>query len=224
MQTSQPPLDLRKSAPAELPELLRQRAGLLGAEEALVVQARHPLAEAVESLGPGWASWPLIDGPSAWYVLLYRARPLERRLDPVRERYRQLPVLYHRAVRQALARDPEALATGRRFRELLHQHLELKQTRLYPLYRRVVGEDRLPRELGYEIDGIRQGLGRWEDMLRGALEGSATRRQLDRFEIDFFHLIEHHIEREKLSLLPALELLGGSELLACCDGLSAEHP
>lgn len=172
------PLDLRRGD--ELTSLSDLKAG-----QARVVQSRVKLDL------EGYTAWPLVPGPSAWFYLVHRPLPEAARvLDIVRRQHQEIIRLYR-------AQDGPGLES------FLLRHMETEEATLYPLYARVV-EERQIRELGYEHLGLRRGLPEWREMLTRT---EVTKRERDGMDIKFFHLFEHHMEREEDSLLPVLELL-----------------
>ncbi len=186
-----PPLDLRAPG-AGLLEGLSE----LQDHQARVLKSRHPLRVELE----GFTAWPLVNGPSAYYYLVHTPLPLaEPVLEVVREQHRQIVALYREAM--ALGSD------GAAFEQLLSRHMDTEERTLYPLYQQIVQEERLIRELGYEHLGLRRGLPEFGPFLRKIAAGETSKRDKDGFDIRFFHLFEHHMEREEESLLPVLEHL-----------------
>lgn len=200
MRVVPPPLDLPRE-PAEAAAILEARLATLGADEAALVRWRRDLREL---LGEGWQGWPAVDGPAAWYFLVHRSRP---RPAPHAE------VAAARAGwRDAFRRYREAMAAGEggaAFERAVRDELEREEQTLFPLWRELTGDERAPRELAYEIVGIRKGLERLDEVLEGVRTGRATRRERERYDIDFFHLVEHHVERLERSVFPVLDLLLG---------------
>lgn len=194
------PLDLRRLPPDRQTELLGQAVQALAPGQAQVVIATRDLRGEMAEL----EVWPLVEGPSAWFLLMHHAVEAEPVLDEVRRQHRELFRLYKEAVATAVDGDDGA-AIGRKFLSLLERHADAEEQRLYPLYERQIGDQRMIRELGYEHLGLRRGMGAVEPFLEEVRAGRTTKRQRDRFEIDFFHLLEHHVEREEKALLPVLE-------------------
>lgn len=185
-----PPLDLRHPGPS-----LTQGLTELGAHQARVLKSRQPLRAELE----GFTAWPLVPGPSAYYYLVHAPRPpAEPVLEVVREQHRQIVALY----REAMALG----SNGAAFEQLLSRHMDTEERTLYPLYQQILQEERLIRELGYEHLGLRRGLPEFRPFLEKMAAGETSKRDKDGFDIRFFHLFEHHMEREEESLLPVLEL------------------
>ncbi len=184
-----PPLDLRAPGP-NLTEGLSE----LRAHQARVLKSRHPLRAELE----GFTAWPLVPGPSAYYYLVHTPLPqAEPVLEVVREQHCEIVALYREAM--ALGSD------GAAFEQLLSRHMDTEERTLYPLYQKILQEERLIRELGYEHLGLRRGLPEFRPFLQKMAAGETTKRDKDGFDIRFFHLFEHHMEREEESLLPVLE-------------------
>lgn len=198
-------LDLRT---AWAPELL---AALAALEGPVLVMARKPLRP---HLPTSLEWWPLVDGPSAWFFLGHAPAARKPTLEFLRQDHREFDRLFREAVQQARAGNPECRETGSRLGRLLTGHLEFEEREVYPLFIQAVGDERAVRELGYEHRGIREGLARLGAFLESVLAGKLSKKQIDAFDIDFFHLIEHHVQREEEGLYPVLELLCPEECQA----------
>lgn len=203
-------LDLRRKPPEEARRQLREQAAVLPAPASLLVRSFAPLRELVAELEGSWTCWPLVDGPSAYFYLLSHPRPAEPALDGLRQQHQEFERLYHAMVATAVERA-DSTDLYQRFVSGLEQHLELEERVLFPLFAEVTGDSRTIRELGYEHQGIRRGLERLPGFLERVVAG-ASKKERDAFEIDFFHLIEHHVEREEAALYPVLEALSGERL------------
>lgn len=200
-------LDLRRRPPDEVAHQLARALERLGDQETLVVQSFSPLLPLLE---PPWKGWPLVDGPSAFYCLIGRERPLAPLLDPVRARHQRLLELYPRMIQTTAEKGEIAIQLRDTFVGLVERQLQDDEEFLLPLVTEVTGEPRLARELGYEQRGIREGLQRLDGFLERVSAG-LPKKEIDRFEIDFFHLIEHHLERQAEGLLPILELVAAND-------------
>lgn len=192
-----PPLDLPRD-PSDAREALEQRLASLGDDEAVLVRARHDPRPLV-----GFQAWPVVDGPAAWHLLVHRERPAPVP-DPETEAARQGWAAVFRLYREATGTGEG----GPAFARALETELRREEERLFPRWRAATADERAPRELGYEIAGIRKGLLRLDEILQGVRDGTLSKRERDRYDIDFFHLVEHHVERLERSLLPVLDLLG----------------
>lgn len=188
-----PPLDLRVLGPSGLAALEE-----LSEDQARLVQSRQKLDL------EGYTAWPVVPGPSAYFYLVHRPRPEAARvLDVVRRQHQEIVRLYR-------AQDGPGLES------FLLRHMETEEATLYPLYARVV-EERQIRELGYEHLGLRRGLPEWREFLTRT---DASKRDRDGMDIKFFHLFEHHMEREEESLLPVLELLCPEEAARAAEAFT----
>lgn len=199
-------LDLRRLPPE------RVAAGLVEWQQQgplpVLVMTNCPLRR---MLPEGFCWWPLVDGPSAYFFLGHRVEPRQPLLEPMRRQHKRLDGLYRQAVNQARNGQAECVRVGADFCRLLRRHLDFEEGHLYPLYLATVGEQRSLRELGYEHRGIREGLERFEPFLAEVLDGRLTSKQIDAYDIDFFHLLEHHVKREEDGLYPVLEALAPRE-------------
>lgn len=65
------------------------------------------------------------------------------------------------------------------------------------------------RELSYEHRGLEKGLDSLAEALDRARLGTLTSREREKIDLDFYHLLEHHLEREAQALYPAASLLLG---------------
>ncbi len=191
-------LDLRRVPAEEAAGRLDEAWSRL--QTPLLVRSFRPLPPTPTGL----VAWPLVDGPSAFFSVYSQPRPQSQALDRLRQDHLELARLYHSSVKQALA--GEELTLKPQFQHLLIDHLKFEEDHLFGLFSEVVDDERLVRELGYEHQGIRQGLEAYPDFLDRVL-GGCTKKERDSFEIDFFHLIEHHVEREEKALYPLLETL-----------------
>ena len=63
------------------------------------------------------------------------------------------------------------------------------------------------RELSYEHRGLEKGLTSLEQALKKAQRGQLLAKEREKLDLDFYHLLEHHLEREAQALYPAAQLL-----------------
>ncbi len=193
-----PALDLRKLGPSALEPGLAE----LGQGQARVVQSRQQLEM------PGFTAWPLVPGPSAFFYLVHApGPPAAPVLEVVRRQHQEIIRLYR-------------AADGPGLESFLLRHMETEEATLYPLYARLV-EERQIRELGYEHLGLRRGLPEWREFLTRT---DTTKRDRDGMDIKFFHLFEHHMEREEESLLPVLELICPEEAARAAEAFTWAWP
>lgn len=199
-------LDLRRVDPEEHSLKLREHLGSPAVEQVVVIRAHRPLDEVLAQLGEGWVHYPLVEGPSAFYQAVCTPGHSSAGLDPYRREHRQLLELYPRMVASALDghADPEP------FTQLLESHLRREEEHLFGRVEEWTGEPRLARELGYDHQGLRAGLLKLPDYLERVAAGDTTKKMRDAFEIEFFHLFEHHYEREERGLYPLLERLAAA--------------
>lgn len=82
----------------------------------------------------------------------------------------------------------------------LRRHIRDQEAELYPRLLERAPVERATRELSYEHRGLEKGCQRLGEMLRA---GGLEKKDRDRLDLDFFHLLEHHVERERDALIPA---------------------
>ncbi len=85
----------------------------------------------------------------------------------------------------------------------LHDHFEQQEAFLYPHMETLPYVDRAVRELRYEHQGLKKGLEGLAQVLSQARDGKLVKSSKERLDLDFFHLLEHHLEREKEAIYPA---------------------
>lgn len=95
------------------------------------------------------------------------------------------------------------------YRELLLRHVKVQQENVFPQLLEKLPVDRATRELGYEHQGLLKNLETLKEAVRSARAGQLERRLREKIDLDFYHLLEHHIERETEALLPAIVFLEG---------------
>ena len=77
-----------------------------------------------------------------------------------------------------------------------------KQEPLYQKLESLPFVDRAVRELRYEQQGLKRGLAELATALNQARSGCFDKGTRDRIDLDFYHLLEHHIEREQEAIIP----------------------
>lgn len=92
--------------------------------------------------------------------------------------------------------------------DTLNRHISSQEQELFPRALQNLPIDRCLRELSYEHRGLEIGLKRLPTVLQAARDGILSKREKELFDLDFFHLLEHHLERESGALYPALHSLG----------------
>ena len=93
--------------------------------------------------------------------------------------------------------------SARLYIQKLEQHVHSQEATLYSTMAQIPHLDRAVRELRYEHQGLIRGLDGLRLAQEGALANSLEKRAKDRLDLDFFHLLEHHLEREIEALYPA---------------------
>lgn len=97
----------------------------------------------------------------------------------------------------------EKNADEQRYLELLGNHVRSQEEDFYPLFAQLIPAERALRELCYEHRGLeKEGL-KLSATLAHHRSNSLSRQARERLDLDFFHLLEHHLERERDALFPA---------------------
>lgn len=89
------------------------------------------------------------------------------------------------------------------YAQRLHHHFERQEAALYPQMETLPFVDRAVRELRYEHQGLKKGLEGLGQTLEEARSRGLAKASKERLDLDFFHLLEHHLEREKEAIYPA---------------------
>ena len=93
------------------------------------------------------------------------------------------------------------------YRETLLKHVEREEKQLFPPACKVLPVERSLKELQYEHQGLKRGLSRMPEVLDAARSGVLSSREREKFDLDYYHLLEHHTEREALAVYPLLIFL-----------------
>lgn len=89
----------------------------------------------------------------------------------------------------------------------LTTHIEHQESVLFPQLTQLAPIERALRELSYEHRGLEKGALRIPELVAQAQAGTLTAKSREQFDLDFFHLLEHHVERERDALFPAQKFL-----------------
>lgn len=186
--------DYREVPVDELPQRLELewrncRAGLLST-------ARRPRKRWTETLN---FARPLILSSAPQFELILWV-PQEATLD-LEPAVRQEQAFLLDAYRD-LFESPNAPLLER-YQKTLQSHITHQETSLFPRLEALAPIERATRELGYEHQGLKKGLERLPKLVEQSHRGELEARQRERFDLDFYHLLEHHIERERDALYPA---------------------
>jgi hypothetical protein len=95
------------------------------------------------------------------------------------------------------------------YKSLLIRHITSQETDTFPILERQLPVQRALRELGYEHRGLERGLDSMPAILQEARNARLSSQNRERFDLDFFHLLEHHLERETEAVYPAIVFLEG---------------
>lgn len=96
-----------------------------------------------------------------------------------------------------------------RYRDLLLNHIGRQEQSTFPKLLEQLPLHRALRELGYEHQGLERGLHGLEQALEKSRLGTLGKAERERLDLDFYHLLEHHIERERDALSPIVDFLEG---------------
>lgn len=158
---------------------------------------------------PDWSSswWNVVPGPSAYYYCSTLKKAETFHLKPLYEQQQKILQLYKRCIHLDPMDSQERLNIGQQFVTELKGHLLFKENLLWPVWREGTQEERVLRELGYEHQGLHKGLKTFMDFVHQIVQEKVSKREKDHYDIEFFHLFEHHMEREQEGFYPCLEWL-----------------
>ena len=109
--------------------------------------------------------------------------------------------------RRLLRGYPELFAGGSflEYEDAVLQHIHLQEKELFPkLLGHLPEAQRALRELSYEHRGLENGLKRMPAVLQQQQDGTLDSRARERFDLDYYHLLEHNVERKLDAIYPAL--------------------
>lgn len=91
------------------------------------------------------------------------------------------------------------------YSERVRSHIAKQESELFDeLKSRLPSTERALRELCYEHRGLEAGLERLPTILSRFRSGDLSSRDRERFDLDFYHLLEHNLERKLEAVFPAL--------------------
>jgi hemerythrin-like domain-containing protein len=189
-------LDLRVQPLESLPGLLEHAWS--AAPGQLLTVCRRP--------AKGWAreltfARPLVLSSAPLYELIFWVDN-ERELTLPREVQKDQEELlsgYHRL----FSEEGDEVA----YLQRLRRHIQEQETGVYLRLLSLAPIDRATRELSYEHRGLEQGAEKLAQALHAHRLGLLAKKDKDRLDLDFFHLLEHHLERERDALFPAWNIL-----------------
>lgn len=150
---------------------------------------------------------PIIEGPSAFYWLHTAPFPSGPISSRCKSEAATLLAGFRPILELANRQDPASLVEAGKYSANILRHIEAQTKLEFPLVDRLLGDNRLTRELGYEHQGLHHGLKGLDPHLRQLLSGLGTRKQSEKLELDLHHLLEHHLEREERCLVPLLDYI-----------------
>lgn len=198
-------LDLRDRSVEELPVLLQQHLAA-ATTFSVLWQARRPRKRWHLDL----VEWrPLVLSSASQFEQILWLHP-EQRVE--------LPEQFEREDSSLLA-SYSTLFDGRgpldncprweAFQALLNEHIERQEKSDFPFLLSGLPVERAVRELGYEHHGLRRGMESVKRAAEAARDGKLSRAEREKIDLDFFHLLEHHLERERDAVVPATVFLKG---------------
>lgn len=170
--------------------------------DGLFVQSRWPLERGknIRRSGPilrdafeqnvDWL--PLVWGPSAFYWC-YPTLRLPFSLAKWQQTHEQILANYHPAL--------ASVEAAQQYVQEVEHLLRWEETELFGPLSQLLGDPRTCRELGYEHQGLRRAMQAFPGLVERWLSGEASRRELEKMELDLHHLFEHHWERKEPLLL-----------------------
>lgn len=187
-------LDLREEALETLPERVKEAWAAPGC----LILSRRPSKNWVESLE---FAHPLRLSSAPLYELILWLEPSQLGALPEEVRVDQRELLdgYHRLFREE--GDLEAYLSR------LTEHIRSQEKELFPSVAALAPVERALRELSYEHRGLEKGALRLREAVAQHRRGELEKKDKDRLDLDFYHLLEHHIERERDALYPACSFL-----------------
>lgn len=194
--------DLRSRSATDLPSIL----------ESLWVESPRGLLAVSHRPHKKWTAaltfaHPLIFSSSALYeLILWAPKDLDLNLsDEVALEQRRLLDDYRDIFKpedRSLQRQALKLYTDQ-----IHQHIARDESNFYPLLLERIPVERALKELSYEHRGLEKGLQDISKSLEDRPHEKLTAKERERLDLNFYHLLEHHLERERNALYPAWKIL-----------------
>lgn len=191
-------VDLRESPPETLPQLLREQLEKVG-DSALLWTARRPKKRWFEGLAP---QKPLLLASSPMFEQIFWL-PTGSFADvpqSERESFQFLLGMYGELFKKT--EPPENCPLWHQYNQKLRAHISRQEEELFPELTGRLDIGRALQELKYEHRGLERGLDRMPSVLRAAREGELSSKEREMFDLDFYHLLEHHAERELQAVYP----------------------
>lgn len=86
-------------------------------------------------------------------------------------------------------------------------HIQDQERQMFPAMATLAPVERALRELGYEHQGLSKGAENLRSAVAAHQRGKLEKAARERLDLDFYHLLEHHIERERDAVIPAWKWL-----------------
>lgn len=199
-------VDHRQVPPDDLPELLQKELRQLS-NDALFWVARRPKKRWFSAL-TNWTALVLSTAPQ--YEQILWLRPGTCPVVP-KELSTEANILL--SDYKDLFQGADEASNCPRFtsyKNTLTDHVSRQEKVSFPKILEKWPLERPLRELGYEHQGLIRGLATMEQKVSLARRGELEKRERDRLDLDFYHLLEHHVERELEALYPAMIFLSGA--------------
>ena len=90
------------------------------------------------------------------------------------------------------------------YRSLVLTHIQRQENEEFPQLLTSLPAERPVRELGYEHRGLEKGLENLAKAISLSRSGELTNKERDKIDLDYYHLLEHHLEREQEAIYPAI--------------------
>lgn len=165
----------------------------------LLSTARRPRKRWTETLG--FARALILSSAPQFEIILWV--PNECELPLPKEVAQEQEFLLDSYGRLLDQQSPQSSELLERYSHTLRTHIHEQEAVLFPELVELAPIERAARELGYEHRGLEKGMERLPEIVRLSQLGELDPHARERFSLDFYHLLEHHLERERDALYPA---------------------
>ena len=193
-------VDLLKEPPERLPELLNETLNKTE-HSAVLWTARRPRKRWYTGLSD-WQALLLSSAPQ-YELILWLAPNISIQLpEELRQESDFLLSAYHGLFQGQP--DVSSCPKWQKYRDTLNNHIKRQETKSYPALVSKMPLARAIRELGYEHRGLEKGLETLPTFLERSRKGELAPKEREKLDLDFYHLLEHHLERETEAIYPAM--------------------
>lgn len=193
-------VDYRTEPTERLPELLNKTLDTTDCP-AVLWTARRPRKRWHNGLSD-WTPLVLSSAPQ-FELILWLSPAVETRVPEELQKESDYLLNAYHALFQGesdIANCPHWL----KYRNTLSGHIRRQETNSYPALLKKLPLDRAIREVGYEHRGLEKGLQSLPRFLERARKGELEGKEREKLDLDFYHLLEHHVEREAEAIYPAM--------------------